>query len=156
MKALFCLVVLIGLLTGCRSQRATVQVPVETRTTVVEKLVEVQIPADSAWFRAYLECDSNFNVVLKRLDEQKTAGMTTGVKVDSGQVSYRVVRVRDKVYLPARDSIIIRDVPVIHEVPVTVNELTGWQYFQIWCGRIWLACLLLTVIYLLIKWKLQP
>jgi hypothetical protein len=152
MKALFlvCLICLIG----CQSQRVAT-VPVETRTTVMERLVEVQTPADSAWFRAWLECDSSFNVVLKSIDEQKSAGMETGVRFSDSQISYRVVRVRDKVYIPAKDSIIIREVPVVHGVPVPVNELTGWQYFQVWCGRVFLGLLILMAVYFVAKWKLQ-
>ncbi len=154
MKALF-IVCLIGLMIGCRSGQVVTQVPVQTRTTVVEKLVEVQTPADSAWFRAWLECDSSFNVVLKSLDEQKSAGMVTGLKVDSGQVSYKVVRIREKVYVPEKSTIVEKEVPVIHEVPVEVNKLTGWQYFQIWCGRVFLGLLVLITVYFLAKWKLR-
>jgi hypothetical protein len=44
-------------------------------------------------------------------------------------------------------------VPVTVEIPVEVNRLTGWQYFQIWAGRI--ALLLLVIVAFLAYLKLK-
>jgi hypothetical protein len=150
---LFFLVSLICLIAGCRSQRVAT-VPVETRTTVIERLVEVQTPADSSWLHAWFECDSNSRVLLKSFEEDKTERMQTGLQLSDDQLSYRVIRIKDKIFIPARDSIIIQQVPVPVEIPVEVNRLTGWQYFQIWAGRIVLAALFLFLIYKIISKKL--
>ena len=40
-------------------------------------------------------------------------------------------------------------------VAVEVNRLTGWQWFQLWCGRILIISGVLTVIYFAFKWKLK-
>jgi hypothetical protein len=40
-------------------------------------------------------------------------------------------------------------------VAVEVNRLTGWQWFQVWCGRIFVAAAVLIGVYLALKWKLK-
>ena len=134
--------------TGCRSPQPVVAVPVETKTIVHERLIEVPIPADSALVIAYLECDSNFNVLLRQFDEQKTANMTTAMKLDhAGKISYQIVRVRDTVYIAARDTTIYKEIAFPVQVPVK-EQMTGFQNFQIWAGRCLMA---LVVIFILSK-----
>ncbi|MDR1698347.1 MAG: hypothetical protein LBR75_00780 [Prevotellaceae bacterium] len=61
---------------------------------------------------------------------------------------------RDKII---RDSVFIQDtirVPYPVEVVKQVKApLTGWQNFQVWCGRITLALGLLAILYFMLKWK---
>jgi hypothetical protein len=61
---------------------------------------------------------------------------------------------RDKII---RDSVLINDtirVPYPVEVVKQVKApLTGWQNFQVWCGRIALAIGLLAIAYLVLKLK---
>lgn len=56
-----------------------------------------------------------------------------------------------------KDSIFINDtirVPYPVEVVKQVKApLTGWQNFQVWCGRIWLAVVLLVGLYFVLKLK---
>jgi hypothetical protein len=63
---------------------------------------------------------------------------------------------RDKII---RNSVFLSDticVPYPVEVTKQVKApLTGWQNFQIWCGRIALAILLIVGIYFVLKWKLK-
>jgi len=61
---------------------------------------------------------------------------------------------RDKI---VRDSIFVNDtirVPYPVEVVKEVKKpLSGWQNFQVWCGRIALALALLAIIYFALKLK---
>ncbi|MDR0543462.1 MAG: hypothetical protein LBH19_14800 [Dysgonamonadaceae bacterium] len=61
---------------------------------------------------------------------------------------------RDKI---VRDSIFKNDtirVPYPVEVVKQVKApLTGWQNFQVWCGRIALVVVLLVGLYFVLKWK---
>ena len=126
--------------TACRSNSPVVTVPVETQTIIRERLVEVPIAADSALMTAYLECDSNFNVLLRRFDEQKSARISTALNLDDdGKLSYKILRLRDTVYISARDSIVYKEIAFPVSVSVEVNRITGFQHFQIWAGR----CLLI-------------
>jgi len=133
---------------ACRSNSPVVTVPVETQTIIRDRLVEVSIPADSAIMTAYLECDSNYNVLLRRFDEQKSAKMATALDFDTGgKLSYQIIRVRDTVYIPARDSIVYKEIAFPVSVPVEVNRLTGFQHFQIWAGRFLLAIVVMCFIF---------
>jgi len=140
--------------TACRSNSPAVAVPVETQTIIRERLVEVPIAADSALMTAYLECDSNFNVLLRRFDEQKSARISTALNLDDdGKLSYKIVRLRDTVYIPARDSIVYKEIAIPVSVPIEVNQLTGFQHFQIWAGRCLLviAAIVFFTMYLKVK-----
>jgi hypothetical protein len=66
-------------------------------------------------------------------------------------LAYVVRTVFDTVYIPAKDSIIYKEIPLRVDVPVEVNRLTSWQSFQIWAGRIFMFLWLIVIIYLAIK-----
>lgn len=53
------------------------------------------------------------------------------------------------------DTLIVRD-SIATETPVMVYKTTGWQNFQLWCGRILLALLLGYFLFRLIKRHLKP
>ena len=59
--------------------------PVESSvdSIVVEKLVEVQLPPDSATIRALLECDENGKVVLSWLDIANSKNAQAQLAIDS-------------------------------------------------------------------------
>jgi hypothetical protein len=40
-------------------------------------------------------------------------------------------------------------------VTVEVSQITGIQWFQLWCGRIFIGALVLLIIYMIVKWKLK-
>ena len=147
------------LLSCCRSAQTAIRhVPVETRIEVVERLVEVPIKADSALLVAYLECDSNYNVLIRSVSDQKTAGIQSAftqskIENQKSKIEYRVVRVPDTLYIPVRDSTFYKEIPI--EIPVPgpqVNYLTGWQYFQIWCGRISILSAIILIAWVIIKY----
>ncbi len=53
------------------------------------------------------------------------------------------------------DTLIVRD-SVSVETPIPVYKTTGWQNFQLWCGRILLALLLGYFLFKVIKRYLKP
>jgi hypothetical protein len=127
---------------------------VRTETVIKERLVPVEIPADSAVLAALLECDSSSQVRLVELNELKSGRVESDLSLSpviySKQTSlnYRAIIIRDTVHVAARDSIVYREIPLRVEIPVEVNRITGWQWFQIWSGRIFLIVWLITIIYL--------
>ena len=82
MKWIYCFI-LITALWSCRSVK---YIPVESSadSIVVEKLVEVQLPPDSATIRALLECDENGKVVLSWLDIANSKNAQAQLTIDSG------------------------------------------------------------------------
>jgi len=140
---------------GCKTSAPVVQVPVQTTERIVERLVPVATPPDSAWLKALFECNTENEVVLKELSEEKSRLIQSQWQWQQqlGQLKYNLNTKPEIVYLPARDSIIIREVPYEVEVPVRVNELTGWQWAQVYAGRVLLTMLLLFGAYQVLKWK---
>jgi hypothetical protein len=158
-----CIIVFIS----CGTSARVHEIPVRTNTVVHERLVPVALPADSAVLTALLECDSLNRVRLVEISELKSRRVESGFtlsedKRDSGDnrdvgdaagkqalLVYRIRTVHDTVRVAARDSIVYKDVPVTVEVPVEVNVLTGWQWFQIWTGRIVLVLVLFGAVIIL-------
>lgn len=129
------LLLLSVLLAGCGTTPPATT-PVHTTERVVERLVAVPLPADSALLTAYLACDSLNKVQLIAFAEQKTAGISTAVQLDNNRLRYHSKTVRDTVRVPVIDSMRYKEVPVYVDVVREVNALSGWQWFQVWAGRI--------------------
>jgi hypothetical protein len=131
------------------------EIPVRTETVIKERLVPVEIPADSAVMSALLECDSMNNVRLVEIDELKSKRVESSFNLSTvdkqASLAYVVKTVFDTVYIPAKDSIIYKEIPLRVDVPIEVNKITGWQWFQIWTGRIFMFLWLIVIIYLAIK-----
>lgn len=153
MKAIKVIFLLL-LLASCKAPAPVTQVPIETRTTVTERLVPVPVPADSAVLEALFECDSNYNVLLKSFNEIKSQRMESNLGFSDGKLSYEAKKPADSVQTFERTIEIEKEVPVEVPVPYEVNVLTGWQWFQIWCGRIFGGLFLLVAVFKTVKkWK---
>lgn len=132
-----------------------VEVPIQYKERIVERLVPVKIANDSLSIKALFRCDSLNNVVMKQLTEQKSKGVSSQFTFNAGQLKYKADAAHDTIYLPAKDSIIYKEVPIKVDVPVEVNKLTQWQIIQMWAGRVLLGLMLLYGIYTVIKSKLN-
>ena len=150
------LVVAMLVMAGCKAVQPPINdVPINYKETIVERLVPHKLNIDSLKLRAKFECDSLNRVVMKGSQEQKRSGLESNLSFENGELKYNANTNPDTIYITAKDRIIERDVPVRVEVPVEVNKLTGWQYFQIYAGRLLLSFLLGYAIYRLLKWKLK-
>lgn len=148
MKHLLSVLIIAVLLAGCRSTKPSViEVPIQYKEKIVERLVPVKINGDSLKMRAFFECDSLNQVVIKNLSEQKSKGVESNLSFDKGQLNYDAKTVHDTVYVKGKEITITRDVPIRVEIPVITNELTKWQSFQIIAFRILIALALLIVAY---------
>jgi hypothetical protein len=146
-KVKYSFLIIFLLIIGCKSASVR-EIPVRTETRVIERLVPVRIPADSAAVRALLECDSMNRVRIKELSESKSKGIESDISLSTNEqgdaeLNYNVKTVPDTVYIPAKDSIIYKDVPVYVTIEKPVNFLTGWQWAQVYLGRLFLilACI---------------
>ncbi len=138
---------------GCRTMKPVSEVPIKTETKVIERLVPIQIPPDSAYLFALFECDSNYNVLLKAFTESKTKRMETNLTFDNGKLGYRANTNMDTVYIKGKDSIIYREVPINIPVPVEVFKLTRWEMIIQFFGYVFMICLAIIGIIALLKWK---
>lgn len=143
--ALFMCLVLIC---SCRTVK---YVPVESKadSVVVEKLVEVQLPPDSATIRALLECDENGKVVLNWLDIANSKNTQAQLTIDSlGNLLAKMKTQPDTVYLPSKEVVVSKT----EKVPYPVEkELTSWQYLKLELGG-WAFGIVITISFIFISW----
>lgn len=148
MSKLLSVLIIAIILAGCRSTKPSViEVPIQYKEKIVERLIPVKINGDSLKMRAFFECDSLNQVVLKKSSEQKSKNVESDLSFDKGQLNYDAKTQIDTVYLPSKEITITRDVPIRVEIPVITNELNKWQSFQIISFRILIALVLLIVAY---------
>ena len=152
------IILLFGLfiLASCKTaQQPVISVPINYKERIVERLVPVESPADSTNVLALFECNNLNQVILKQLNEVKSKNMQSQFSFEKGQLKYNAKTDRDTDYIPAKDSIVYREVPVKVNVPVEVNKLTWWQSTEIKAGRILFFIVLAFGLYTLLKWKLK-
>lgn len=144
------------MLAGCKGAQQLPSIPVvpiNYKEKIVERLVPVVNPQDSVNLMALLECNEQNQVVLAQLSEEKSRRLLSSFSLRNNQFTYKAKTARDTVYVPAKDSIVYREVPIPVEVPVEVNKITVWQKTQINAGRILFTLIFAYCIYLLYKWK---
>ena len=125
------LMALVGLLSGC-SPRIIEHEIVKHDTTYVEKLRRDSIYMhDSIYVHEY------------------TQGDTVYRERDRWHYAWRDRLVHDSIYIAQRDTITNTE---IREVE---RELSGWQWFQIWAGRIALIIAAAFLVWLIIKQKIS-
>lgn len=116
----YILLLLVVLIAGCKSKRPVINMPPAKhyeRTTT--KLIPFYIPADSTALRAYFECDSLNNVLLKSISESKSPRVDSDIDFNDGVFDYRAKAQPDTVYLPS-DSVYVY---VIEPYPVEVESI---------------------------------
>ncbi|MCX7099917.1 MAG: hypothetical protein NTX38_00075 [Methylobacter sp.] len=136
------------------AQSPIVTVPIQYREKIVEKLVPMVNPADSANFLALFECDANNQVIMKELREEKSKHVESQYTFNQGKLKYNAKTNPDTIYLPSKEITIEREIPVRVEVPGPItNILTWWQKTQVYAGRVLLGFILALGIYKALKFK---
>ena len=132
---------------SCRTK----YVPVEGQkdSIVVEKLVEVQLPPDSATIRALLECDENGKVVLSWLDIVNSKSAQAQLTIDSlGNLLAKMKTQPDTVYLPSKEVTVTKEVKVPYPIE---KELTKWQKLCVNVGG-WAIVIVVITILVVVGW----
>ena len=143
-----CIILLMSTICSCRSVK---YVPVESSvdSIVVEKLVEVQLPPDSATIRALLECDENGRVVLSWLDIANSKNAQAQLTIDSlGNLLAKVRTQQDTIYLPSKEVTVTKEVKVPYPVE---KELTRWQQMKLELGG-WAFGIIITAALIIVGW----
>jgi len=97
------------------------------RTTT--KLVPFFLPADSTALRAYFECDSMNNVLLKWISEKKSPRVDSDIEFNDGVLDYKAKVQPDTVYLPSDSVFIYVDNPYPVEIDKIEYRQTKLQRF---------------------------
>ena len=123
---------LIALFFGsCRSVRVIEKEVIKTDTVLTTK-----IQIDSIYV--------NDSIYIRELIQGDTVKITT----DRWHTRWRDRRLYDSIYIAQRDTVRVTD---IKEVP---RKLSGWQWFQIWAGRLALIAIMLAAGVVIAKKKL--
>lgn len=131
----------------------TKYVPIESKadSVVVEKLVEVQLPPDSATIRALLECDENGRIVLAWLDIANSKNAQAQFTIDSmGNLLAKMRTHPDTVYIPAKEVTVTKEVKVPYPVE---KELTKWQKLCVNVGG-WAIGIVIIIILAIVGWMI--
>lgn len=131
------------LICSCRTVKY-VSVESKADSVVVEKLVEVQLPPDSATIRALLECDENGKVVLNWLDIANSKNAQAQLTIDSlGNMLAKMKTQPDTIYLPSKEVVVSKT----EKVPYPVEkELTRWQQVRLNIGGWTLVIVLVAIL----------
>ena len=123
---------LIALFFGsCRSVRVIEKEVIKTDTVLTTK-----IQIDSIYV--------NDSIYIRELIQGDTVKITT----DRWHTRWRDRILYDSIYIAQRDTVRVTD---IKEVP---RKLSGWQWFQIWAGRLALLAIMLTAGVIIYKKRL--
>ncbi|HFG0564487.1 hypothetical protein [Flavobacterium psychrophilum] len=161
---LFLFVVLVGTLVGCKTANVLPPTIIEKNNTITKKEVVhdtiFETQKDSSYYKAWLDCQDGKVVFKTNIDSQKP-------KVETKKGNYLQppkVNLKDniltvdceaeaqKMYAKWKDTYILESRQSNTSKPVLVErQLTWWQKFQIWCGRIFLVITLFSVVKFLIK-----
>lgn len=154
---LFLFVVLVGTLVSCKS--ASVFPPTKTETSSTVTIKEVvrdtvfETQKDSSYYKAWLECQEG-KVVIKS-KPKKTKGKylePPKVIIKDNYITVDCEAEAQKLFAQWKDIYRATNLQTVITNTVEVErQLTWWQKFQIWCGRIFLIVGLVSLIKFLLK-----
>ncbi len=101
--------------------------PIKTVERRVTTLVPVQIPGDSTTLRAYFECDSLNNVLLREISEEKSNNISTNHHFKDGAFDYKAKTQPDTVWLTSDTIYAEKQIPFEVEVPVVEVKMSSFQ-----------------------------
>lgn len=134
---------------GIYSCKSVKYVPVDSKSDsiVVEKLVEVPLPPDSATIKALLECDENGKVILSWLDVANSKNAQALLTIDSlGNLLAKMQTQTDTIYLPSKEVTVTKQVKVPYPVE---KELTKWQQFRMNFGGWAIGIVIITILFVI-------
>lgn len=130
-----------------------------TNTSVIETLRDTVFysKADTGMVIAMLKCDSLGNVYVSRIIALEGALDSPDPTIDISNNILKVVMPIDStaIYAKLKDRYEISMKSEVKTIVKEVNILTGWQWFQIWLGRILGILFLFILIYMGFKLYLK-
>ena len=150
-------VVLVGTLVGCKTANVLPPTTIENTNTIIKKEVVhdtvFNTQKDSSYYKAWLDCKDG-KVIIKS-QTNKTAGkflQPPKVILKDNYITVDCEAEAQKLFAKWKDTYTSENHQSNTSKPVLVErQLTWWQKFQIWCGRIFLAVALVSVIKFLLK-----
>jgi hypothetical protein len=144
------LFVLVGTLVGCKTANVLPPTIIEKTNTIRTKEVVhdtvFETKKDSSYYKAWLECQNGKVVVKKPKVETKKGNYLhpPNVNIKDNILTVDCEAEAQKMYAKWKDTYILESRQNNTSKPVLIErQLTWWQKFQIWCGRIFLIVVVL-------------
>ena len=157
LSLLFLFVVLVGTLVGCKTANVLPPIKTEITNTITTKEVVhdtiFETKKDSSYYKAWLDCQDG-KVIIKNepkttkgkyLKPPKVTIKDNYLQVDCETEAQKLFAQWKDVYRENLKSVLTTNTVSVE------RQLTWWQKFQIWCGRLFLGITLFYVIKFLIK-----
>ncbi len=149
--------IMVALLNSCKSsapfQETETTSKIITKTETIHDTV-FEIKADSSFYKAYIECINNKPVITGYTDH---AG--TYLEVPKVQIIHDTLKVdcearAQELLAQYKDTHTHETIETVRKVLVEVEKnLTLWQKFQIWCGRVFLLIIVAFAAYKVLQFK---
>jgi hypothetical protein len=153
----FCfLFLVIGTLVSCKSNSVPLSTKTEVNTITTKEVIKdtlFEIPKDSSYYKAWLDC-YNGKVIIKGTPQVKAGKFLNipKVSIQNNQLNIDCQTEAQRLFAEWKETYISEHkqekitIPVPYKVP-----LTYWQQTEIWCGRIFIGLVILTIVYLILK-----
>jgi hypothetical protein len=137
---------IIGFLIMLSSCRPVQHIATTSKDSIrIERVTEyrdtmIQVPADSSWLQALIECDSNGQAYLRQIENYQVSGRSTLPRVSLQNNQLQVNCRCDSAAIYAKYSRIYdrssQSSTVKETVTIEVNRLTWWQKTQVYGFRV--------------------
>lgn len=154
-----CCVVLVVSLAGCKSS-ASVLPPTEIETTtaitetITVKDTMLTTKPDNSYYQAYIDC-LNGKAVLKPIKSKPGNYLKApDVKIKDNKLEVNCKAEAQKLFFSWKEKFIKEHSKTKTTVSVAVKlPLTGWETFQVYCGRLFLFLVLAFIIGVILRMK---
>lgn len=129
-----------------------------TDTTNHTRDTTVYTPEYISLYRALIDCDSNHMATIKyyeSIDNGKLVLEITQPDLKNNTIYLKCKVDSQAVALKWNEKHITKNKVEIKYFPSETNIITGWQWFQIYCGRILWVLIIILSVYLFIKYKFK-
>ena len=134
----------------------------EHKSGVIQTEKENNLKPDSALVRAYIKCDSTGRAYLATINQLQGERVNQSINQNSQGKDLEIeIKAKDKAKEKIKETFNYdslykyKEIPVPYKVEVPVNYVSGWQWFQIWMGRILLFLFIAVNAYRKFKNKFQ-
>jgi len=158
MRKLLIIVMIVFLMTGCRTPR---QLPQSDRVITITNTIHdtvVKTKPDSAMIKAFLRCDSLGNVYVCNIESLQTSNkVKPTIEIRDNTITLKCKVDSQAVYIRWKETH-VSDVTQKTLPPVYIEKaLSWWQTTEIWAGRIFLILLAIAlaagIVILILKLK---
>lgn len=155
----FCfLFLIIGMFAACKSSSVPLSTQTEVNTITTKVVIKDTVfvtQKDSSYYKAWLDCFEG-KVIIKGPPEIKAGKFITAPKVSlsNNQLKIDCYSEAQRLFAQWKETYVLENKQSEIKIPVPYKEpLSYWQQTQLWCGRTFMALVILAIVYFIIKFQ---